>query len=320
MTAECKTPVTVLYFHGGAYWLLDPATHRPTTKRLAKLTAGRCYSVRYRLAPQNPFPAALLDGLASYLALLYPPPGGVPQSRAPGAYSICRRQVSLALSTIVCLSETPADTSTRVHSAGGNLSLALLQTILELGRQKIKIAWFGAERDVPLPAGVAVNSPWMDLTHSSPSYMTKAGFDYLPPPPPHGLGTESMRPPCPAWPTVPPREHIYVDDGLVLHPLVTLLMVRSWAGAPPVYICTGWELLRDEDRYAAGKLHRDDVTVVLEEYEGMPHCFAILLSHLPGARRCLDGWAFHPQGGRGPREDQVELHAGQGDDAAGGAD
>ncbi len=199
--------------------------------------------------------------------------------------------MSLALSTIVCLSETPADTSTRVHSAGGNLSLALLQTILELGRQKIKIAWFGAERDVPLPAGVAVNSPWMDLTHSSPSYMTKAGFDYLPPPPPHGLGTESMRPPCPAWPTVPPREHIYVDDGLVLHPLVTLLMVRSWAGAPPVCICTGWELLRDEDRYAAGKLHRDDVTVVLEEYEGMPHCFALMFADLDGARRCMAGWA-----------------------------
>ncbi|MBE3046673.1 alpha/beta hydrolase fold domain-containing protein [Candidatus Bathyarchaeota archaeon] len=71
---ECKSPVTVLYFHGGAYYLLDPASHRPTTKRLAKLTGGRCYSVRYRLAPQNPFPAALLDALVSYLTLLYPPP------------------------------------------------------------------------------------------------------------------------------------------------------------------------------------------------------------------------------------------------------
>ena len=71
---ECKSPVTVLYFHGGAYYLLDPSTHRPTTKKLAKLTGGRCYSVRYRLAPQNPFPAALLDALVSYLTLLHPPP------------------------------------------------------------------------------------------------------------------------------------------------------------------------------------------------------------------------------------------------------
>lgn len=75
MMKEVKSPVTVLYFHGGAYYLLDPATHRPTTKNLAKLTGGRVYSVRYRLAPQHPFPAALMDALMSYLALLYPPEG-----------------------------------------------------------------------------------------------------------------------------------------------------------------------------------------------------------------------------------------------------
>ena len=75
MMKEVKNPTTLLYLHGGAYWLMDPATHRDTTKKLAKLTNGRCYSVRYRLAPQHPFPAALLDALVSYLTLLYPPPG-----------------------------------------------------------------------------------------------------------------------------------------------------------------------------------------------------------------------------------------------------
>ncbi len=75
MMKECKTATTVLYFHGGGYFLLDPASHRPTTKKLAKLTGGRCYSVRYRLAPQDPFPAALVDALSAYLTLLYPPPG-----------------------------------------------------------------------------------------------------------------------------------------------------------------------------------------------------------------------------------------------------
>lgn len=75
MMKEVKNPTTVLYFHGGAYYLMDPATHRATTKKLAKLTGGRCYSVRYRLAPQHPFPSALLDALQSYLALLYPPKG-----------------------------------------------------------------------------------------------------------------------------------------------------------------------------------------------------------------------------------------------------
>ena len=75
MMKEVHNPTTILYFHGGAYWLMDPATHRSTTKKLAKLTGGRCYSVRYRLAPQHPFPAALLDAFVSYLTLLYPPTG-----------------------------------------------------------------------------------------------------------------------------------------------------------------------------------------------------------------------------------------------------
>lgn len=80
---EVTSPLTVLYLHGGAYFLMDPATHRPTTKKIAKLTGGRCYSVRYRLAPQNPFPAALIDALQSYLTLLYPPPGAFHEAVKP---------------------------------------------------------------------------------------------------------------------------------------------------------------------------------------------------------------------------------------------
>ena len=74
MMKECTAPTTVLYFHGGAMYLLDPSSHRPTTKKLAKITSGRCYSVRYRLAPKHAFPAAVLDAFVSYLTLLYPPP------------------------------------------------------------------------------------------------------------------------------------------------------------------------------------------------------------------------------------------------------
>lgn len=84
MMKECKNGITVLYFHGGAYYLLDPSSHRPTTKRIAKMTGGRVYSVRYRLAPQNPFPSALLDGLITYLNLLYPPPGAIHDAVLPG--------------------------------------------------------------------------------------------------------------------------------------------------------------------------------------------------------------------------------------------
>ena len=49
--------------------------YRKTTGKLAELTGGRVLAIRYRLAPQNPFPAAILDTLIAYLNLLYPPPG-----------------------------------------------------------------------------------------------------------------------------------------------------------------------------------------------------------------------------------------------------
>lgn len=151
-----------------------------------------------------------------------------------------------------------------------------------------KITWFGEERIIPLPAGVGVNSPWLDITQSSDSCSRNAQFDYLP-------SIDKQRttvfPACDAWPASPPRGQIYAADDLLAHPLATLLMARSWEGAPPTYVCTGWELLADEDKFMAKKLRSQGVDVVFDEFEGMPHCFAIVLADTPAAKRCFDGWA-----------------------------
>ncbi|KAI1847615.1 hypothetical protein JX265_000866 [Neoarthrinium moseri] len=264
MMKECKSAVTVLYFHGGAYYLCDPSTHRDSTKKLAKLTKGRVYSVRYRLAPQNPFPSAALDALVSYFTLLYPPPGSIHEAVPP--------------TNIVFGGD----------SAGGHLSLCLLQTILELRRQNLKITWFGEEREVPLPAGVSLNSPWLDMVQSLPSWMKNLKWDYLPPP---NLLAENNIPPDSVWPASPPRKHLFVDDAFLLHPLVSLQLASSWEGSPPVYICTGWECLADEDKYVAAQFAKHGVPVVFEEYEAMPHVFAPILGKIPEAKRCYDGWA-----------------------------
>ncbi len=76
-------PTTVLYLHGGAMYLSDPSTHRNGILELAKRINGRCYSVRYRLAPQAAFPAQILDALVSYLTMLYPPPGAFHEPVSP---------------------------------------------------------------------------------------------------------------------------------------------------------------------------------------------------------------------------------------------
>ncbi|UKZ53444.1 hypothetical protein TrVGV298_007236 [Trichoderma virens] len=262
---ECKEPTTVLYFHGGAYYLCDPATHRPIVKKLAKMTKGRCYSVRYRLAPQHPFPSALLDALVSYFTLLYPPPDAYHEAVEP--------------EHIVFAGD----------SAGGNLALALLQLVLQLRRLDIDIQWYGEKRKVPLPAGVSCVSPWVDITQSSPSWHVEDAhpYDYLPRIRPD---FEARVPPCEIWPANPPRKFIYADNDLAVHPLATLIMNRSWEGSPPVWMCTGWEILSYENKAFAMKLFADGVPLVFEEYEAMPHVFPLFLTRAPSSRLCVESW------------------------------
>ena len=59
---------TVVYAHGGGYVLGSAAVAIPITARLAA-TGLRVVSVDYRQPPEHPFPAALDDVLAVYLAL-----------------------------------------------------------------------------------------------------------------------------------------------------------------------------------------------------------------------------------------------------------
>lgn len=262
---EVISPATILYFHGGAHYLLDPASHRPTTKKLAQFTKGRCLSVRYRLSPQNPFPAALLDSLVSYFTLLYPPPGSF--------------HTTVKAENIVFSGD----------SAGGNLCMALLQTLLEFRRQNLKIRWNGEDREVLLPAGIACNSPWMDVTHSLPSCNTNAKYDYLPP---LGWNPKGPKfPPCPIWPADPPRRNIYAEDAVLCHPLVSPIAAENWEGSCPLWIVTGQELLSDEDVFVAMKAARQGVKVVFEEFEAMPHCFAMVVEDLQNSKKCFDLWS-----------------------------
>jgi monoterpene epsilon-lactone hydrolase len=63
-------PRTVLYLHGGGYFFCSPRTHRPVTIGLTRLLRSNTLALKYRLAPENPYPAALDDALAAYRWLL----------------------------------------------------------------------------------------------------------------------------------------------------------------------------------------------------------------------------------------------------------
>ncbi|KAG8726661.1 hypothetical protein FRC11_014744, partial [Ceratobasidium sp. 423] len=74
-------------------------------------------------------------------------------------------------------------------SAGGGMTLALLQIIRDVG--------------LPAPAGGILISPWCDLTHSFPSVLTNTATDIIPP---YGL---SLHKPSTLWP--PPSEELTAE-------------------------------------------------------------------------------------------------------------
>ncbi|KAG2104030.1 uncharacterized protein F5147DRAFT_270934 [Suillus discolor] len=160
----------ILYAHGGGYYFGSVDQERYSLQRHARKINGRVFAINYRLAPQYPFPCALQDLLAAYLYLIKPP------SDAP------HRPLQ------------PAHIVVAGDSAGGGLTLALLQILRDTG--------------LPLPAGGILISPWCDLTHSFPSIHTNTATDVIPV---YGL---SLQKPSPLWP--PPSDEMTttVHSGL----------------------------------------------------------------------------------------------------------
>lgn len=68
---EGSKPVKVIYqLHGGAYTMALTDMYAATAERYADGGRFEVYTIDYRVAPADPFPAALEDALAGYQALL----------------------------------------------------------------------------------------------------------------------------------------------------------------------------------------------------------------------------------------------------------
>ena len=242
--------------------------HR-VTSRFAHSTGGRCLTFRYRLAPQHPFPAALLDALVCYLSLLYPPRDAFHEPVPPASVVFAG------------------------DSAGATLALALTQILLLVGSSTV--LFHGAEVSLPLPAGIAVLSAGLDVTLGFPSWQTNA---------PHDIFSDTWSflapgyPTCAIWPSDPPRGHVYCEISTMLHPLVAPAFARSWEGAPPMWFAGGQERFADSAKTAAEMAARQGVQVWYEEYEEMPHDFPIMSAtwvwakteEWPQSVRCMEGW------------------------------
>lgn len=67
---EAAPERAILYLHGGAYIMGSCNTHRGLAARFSRAASARVLLLEYRLAPENPFPAALEDAVAAYRWLL----------------------------------------------------------------------------------------------------------------------------------------------------------------------------------------------------------------------------------------------------------
>src|SRR5437016_5051796 len=142
-------------------------------------------------------------------------------------------------------------------SAGGGLTVA---TLLAL-----------RDRGLPRPAGGVCISPWVDLTNSAASYVTKAAVDPIV----THEGIEGMT-------------QAYVGGGDRKAPLVSPLYAHL-TDLPPLLVQVGSdEVLLDDARGLGERAKAAGVDVTLEEWPSMIHVWHWFLPMLDEAARAID--------------------------------
>ena len=68
--SQTRNDRAILYLHGGGYTMGSCNTHRALVARISVASQSPAIQIEYRLAPENPFPAALEDALNAYHYLL----------------------------------------------------------------------------------------------------------------------------------------------------------------------------------------------------------------------------------------------------------
>jgi acetyl esterase/lipase len=137
----------ILYLHGGSHIFLSPNTHRVITTKLSKECDAHVFAVDYRLAPEHPFPFAIEDALAAYIALVQP------------------NAISNASATFVREQKQFSKVFIMGDSSGGCLTVQLVEAIKQL--------------NLPMPTGITLLSPFLDHELESKSWRSNWNTDFM---------------------------------------------------------------------------------------------------------------------------------------------
>lgn len=156
-----------------------------------------------------------------------------PQHRYPAALDDCLAAYRAALDE-----RAPEDVFVGGGSAGGNLAAALLVRAKDEG--------------LPMPAGLVLLSPEVDLTESGDSFTTNLGVDHV------------LRP-------LMSTNLLYADGHDLAHPYLSPLF-GDLAGFPPTFLQTGTrDLFLSNTVRMHRRLRQAGVRAELHVFEAMPH-------------------------------------------------
>ncbi|HXW49403.1 MAG TPA: alpha/beta hydrolase [Xanthobacteraceae bacterium] len=216
----------ILFFHGGGYCSGSIRSHRRMVTEAGRAASAHTLAIGYRLAPQHPFPAALEDVVSAWRYL--------------AAQGISAAHIAVG-----------------GDSAGGGLTVALINKLREYGEELPGCAW--------------LVSPWTDLTMSGATLVSKDAVDPLI----HRAYLEELA-------------GAYVPGGMDRKdPRVSPLYARL-EGFPPTLIQVGAAetLLSDATRFTEA-LGAANVAVALEIWPDMIHAWPLWNAHLKAGRRAL---------------------------------
>jgi len=230
----------LIYFHGGGYCSGSIRSHRRLVSEAGRAAGIRTLAVGYRLAPEHPFPAPFDDALT--------------------AWRFVRRQGIAA-----------AQIAVGGDSAGGGLTVALINRLREAGEEQPGCAW--------------LVSPWTDLTMSGATLSSKDAVD-----------------PLIHKPYLEELAGAYLPAAIDRKDPRVSPLYADLRGFPPTLIQIGSDetLLDDSVRFAA-VAGAADVAVTLEIWPHMIHAWPLWNAHLEDGRRALaNAGAFmraHQHGG-----------------------
>jgi acetyl esterase/lipase len=216
----------LLFFHGGGFCSGSIVSHRRMVTEAGRAARMRTLAVAYRLAPEHAFPAAHDDAMTAWRYLC--------------AQGIAAHDIAVG-----------------GDSAGGNLTITLINRLRAAGKEQPACAWLA--------------SPWTDLTMSGASIAAKDAVDPLI----HKAYLEELA-------------SAYAGKAERRDPLISPLF-SDLTGFPPALIQVGSAetLLDDATRFAAA-LGAADVPVTLQVWPHMIHAWMMWNARLSEGRKALE--------------------------------